>query len=85
MSRPEDHALAVSTLSKSFAGFQAVDDVSFAVGRREIVALIGPNGAGKTTVFNLINGQLAPDSGQVLLGDEDVTGLGPRALWLRGA
>jgi branched-chain amino acid transport system ATP-binding protein len=77
-------ALAVEGLTKSFAGFQAVDNVSFEVGPGQIAALIGPNGAGKTTTFNLVNGQLAPDRGRIRLEGRDVTGLGPRALWQQG-
>ncbi|MDX2159261.1 MAG: ABC transporter ATP-binding protein [Hyphomicrobiaceae bacterium] len=80
----EAPTLAVSALGKSFGGFVAVDEVSFVIRRGEIVALIGPNGAGKTTTFNMINGQLRPDRGRVLLDGEDVTGLGPRGLWQRG-
>lgn len=80
-----DHAaLDVDRLEKSFSGFRAVSGVSFAVAKAEVVALIGPNGAGKTTTFNLINGQIKPDSGRVLLDGADVTGLSPRALWKRG-
>ena len=59
--------LAVEGIGKSFKGFRAVDRVSFAVDAGELLALIGPNGAGKTTTFNMINGQLAPDHGRVLL------------------
>ena len=76
--------LAVENLQKSFAGFRAVDGVSFTVGSGEMVALIGPNGAGKTTVFNMINGQTPLDGGRVLLDGRDVTGAGPRALWQAG-
>lgn len=77
-------ALEVEGLEKSFGGFRAVNGVSFAVASGEVVALIGPNGAGKTTTFNLINGQLRPDGGRVMLDGDDVTGLPPRALWRRG-
>ena len=52
--------LAVDKLCKSFGGVHAVDDVSFAIGPGEFLALIGPNGAGKSTCFNMINGQLRP-------------------------
>lgn len=79
-----DRALEVEGLEKSFSGFRAVSDVSFSLGKGEIVALIGPNGAGKTTTFNLVNGQLRPDNGRVRLEGADVTGLGPRELWRRG-
>lgn len=71
-------------LEKSFDGFKAVDRVSLSVAAGEMVALIGPNGAGKTTTFNMANGQLKPDAGQVLLGGRDVAGFAPRVLWRRG-
>ena len=59
--------LAVKGLSKSFGGVHAVRGVSFSVAAGELLAMIGPNGAGKTTCFNLLNGQLAPDAGEILL------------------
>ncbi len=67
-------------LTKSFGGVHAVDDVSFVVHAGERVALIGPNGAGKTTCFNLVNGQLAPDTGGVLLAGKSIAGLAPQAI-----
>jgi len=67
-------ALTVEHLRKDFGGVRAVDDVSFDVAEGELVALIGPNGAGKTTCFNLINGQLAPDAGRVLLAGKRIDG-----------
>ena len=57
--------LAIRSLCKSFGGVRAVNDVSFDIKRGEFLALIGPNGAGKSTCFNMINGQLAPDSGEI--------------------
>ena len=50
-----------------------VDDVSLEVARGEVVGLLGPNGAGKTTTFHIIVGLIAPDSGRVLLDQEEVT------------
>lgn len=76
--------LIVQDLVKSFGGFKAVEGVGFAVNAGELLALIGPNGAGKTTTFNMINGQLRPDSGRVKLDGRDVTGLAPRLLWREG-
>src|SRR5262245_9058141 len=72
--------LEVEELRKHFGGVRAVDGVSFSVAAGELVALIGPNGAGKSTCFNLINGQLRPDSGVVRLNGRDVAGRPPREL-----
>ncbi len=76
--------LAVARLARAFGGIRAVDDVTFAVDAGELVALIGPNGAGKSTCFNLINGQLVPDAGEVRLAGHRVDGLPPHALARRG-
>jgi len=76
--------LSVQGLSKSFGGVQAVDDVGFELHRGELLAMIGPNGAGKSTCFNMINGQLAPDAGRVLLQGEDIAGRRPREIWRMG-
>jgi len=69
--------LAVRELSKAFGGVQAVNRVSFAVAPGELLAMIGPNGAGKTTCFNLINGQLRPDAGRILLDGREIQALAP--------
>lgn len=76
--------LQVQNISKSFGGVQAVQNVSFSLQAGEMLALIGPNGAGKSTSFNMVGGQLTPDSGQVLLGGQFITGLPPRAIWQLG-
>lgn len=71
-------------IAKTFGGVKAVDDVSFAVTAGELLALIGPNGAGKTTCFNMLNGQLRPDRGDVVLAGERITGLTPRVVARKG-
>lgn len=72
--------LQVKQLCKAFGGNQAVNHVSFDVAAGELLALIGPNGAGKSTTFHLINGQLQPDAGAVLLDGTDIVGQPPHAL-----
>ena len=76
--------LQVSNLGKSFGGVVAVKQVEFSVAAGELLAMIGPNGAGKTTCFNLLNGQLRPDTGSVLLEGRELLGLTPREIWRRG-
>jgi len=76
--------LKVQGLEKSFGGVHAARDVTFEVERGRLIALIGPNGAGKSTTFNIIGGQLRPDSGRVLLDDVEITGLAPRKIWRQG-
>ena len=76
--------LEVRDLRKSFGGVTALDDVSFTLGEGEFLALIGPNGAGKSTCFNIVNGQLPADGGEILLGGRSILGLGPREIWRRG-
>jgi branched-chain amino acid transport system ATP-binding protein len=76
--------LAIRQLSKSFGGVRAVNDVSFDIKRGEFLALIGPNGAGKSTCFNMINGQLQPDSGEIWFEGNKLSGQKPREIWRRG-
>ena len=76
--------LETRNLSKSFGAIKAVDDVSFALQKGELLALIGPNGAGKSTCFNMLMGQLKETSGQVFLHGEKITGLLPRQIWRKG-
>lgn len=59
---------------RRFGALVAVNEVSLTVSDREIVGLIGPNGAGKTSLFNILSGQLKPDSGTVSFAGRDITG-----------
>ncbi len=70
---PSTPILSVRDVGVSFGGVRAVDDVSFDLGRGEILGIIGPNGAGKTTLFDLVSGYLEPSGGQILLDGLDVT------------
>ena len=78
------YALQTRSLVKKFGGFVATDDVTLMVAAGSRHALIGPNGAGKTTLINLLTGFLVPTSGQVLLADDDVTGLSQHKRVKRG-
>ncbi|GAA3342415.1 ABC transporter ATP-binding protein [Amorphoplanes nipponensis] len=64
---PPAPAVWCSGLRKRYRRRTAVDDVSFSVGRGEVVGLLGPNGAGKTTVIKILLGLVRPDAGEVLL------------------
>ena len=66
--------LEVENLTKRFGGLIAVNNISFQIGRGEIVGLIGPNGSGKTTLLRCILGILKPTSGRVKFKGEDITG-----------
>ena len=76
--------LSTRGLSKAWGAFKANSDVSlrFEPGARH--ALIGPNGAGKTTFINLLTGVFPPTTGDVFLGDENITGLSQHARVKRG-
>src|SRR3954471_21417928 len=65
--------LRTENLTKSYGGRTVVRGVSIDVSSGEIVGLLGPNGAGKTTTFYMTVGLTVPDSGHVILDDEDVT------------
>jgi lipopolysaccharide export system ATP-binding protein len=67
--------LSTQSLVKKYKERTVVRDVSIEVKRGEIVGLLGPNGAGKTTTFYMVVGLERPNSGRILLGDRDITGL----------
>jgi len=65
--------ISAQHLTRRFGSRTAVDDVTFDVGRSEIVALLGPNGAGKTTTLRMLAGLIAPTSGSVAIGGAPLT------------
>src|SRR5687768_2085090 len=76
--------LEVEGLTKAFGGVHAVNQVSFSVAAGELLALVGPNGAGKTTCFNMLNGQIRPDAGDIRLNGTSLVGRSPRRVWRLG-
>jgi branched-chain amino acid transport system ATP-binding protein len=69
--------LEVNGLTKRFGGVLANDSINLQIPRGEIVGLIGPNGAGKSTLFNLITGDIQPDSGEIKFDGDLINGLRP--------
>ncbi|MBA4350066.1 MAG: ABC transporter ATP-binding protein, partial [Rhodobacter sp.] len=65
--------LDLNDVSKSFGALKVTDAVSFSVPRGQALGIIGPNGAGKSTLFNLITGNIMPDTGRITLLGQDVT------------
>ena len=83
-SSAEAPVLELRGVLKTFDGLTAVNNVTFQVGRREIVGLIGPNGAGKTTLFNLTSGLLPVTSGEILFGGRPIRSGQPQDVARRG-
>ena len=83
-SGPELPLLRISTLTKRFGGFIALDNVSVDIRPGERFGLIGPNGSGKTTLINCISGAFRTEAGTVVFRDEDITRLQPHVRTHRG-
>ena len=64
--------IEIRNLTKRFGSLTAVDDVSFDVGRGEVLGFLGPNGAGKSTTMKMVTGFLAPDGGTIRIGGVDI-------------
>jgi len=76
--------IEVRGVTKRYGALAVTRDVSFSLDSGDVLGILGPNGAGKTTLFNVISGDVAPDSGSVLLEGVDVTRLRPHERCRRG-
>lgn len=74
-SAPEGALLRIDTLTKTFGGFVALDNINVEIRKGERFGLIGPNGSGKTTLVNCISGALHPNKGAVMFAGDDITSL----------
>jgi branched-chain amino acid transport system ATP-binding protein len=72
--------LRLKAITKTFGGHTALEDVSLGVNQGSITGIIGPNGAGKTTLFNIVSGLYTQTSGQVFLGDDNISFFAPEKL-----
>ncbi len=72
--------LQVKKVTKSYGGITAIREMSFDLGKGEILGLIGPNGSGKTTLVNLMTGFVKPDSGEVFFKQRKITGIQPHKI-----
>jgi branched-chain amino acid transport system ATP-binding protein len=77
-------SLELSSISVAFGGFKALDDVTIALKKSQIVGLIGPNGAGKTTCVNIITGFQDPTSGTVTMDGQNINAKAPFYIRRRG-
>ncbi len=81
---PDAPLLQIRTLTKTFGGFTALDNINVDIKKGERFGLIGPNGSGKTTLINCISGALKPQIGNVVFCGEDITQLPPHQRARRG-
>lgn len=76
--------LRLHQVSKHYGALKVTDNLSFSLAEGEALGVLGPNGAGKSTMFNLITGDVRPDTGQVFYGGHDITPLAPSARCCKG-
>jgi len=72
---PAETIIETKNVSKRFAGFKALNNVSVQIHAGMLTSIIGPNGAGKSTFFNTLSGSLAPSEGQIFFMGNDITGM----------
>ena len=78
------YILKVENLTKYFGGLAAVSNCSLSIKQGSITGIIGPNGSGKSTLFNLICGNLKPNSGQVIFNNQNITEIPSYELFTKG-
>ena len=81
-SRPKVEDLHLVNLTKSFGDFKAVDNLTLTIPAGSFFALLGPSGCGKTTTLRMVAGLEEPTSGQIKLGNDDITYLPPYKRWV---
>jgi len=82
--QPDQNILQINNISKYFGGLAAVSNCSLNIKKGSITGVIGPNGSGKTTLFNLIAGNLKPNSGKVMFDNEEITSIPSYELFSKG-
>jgi len=80
----DQNILKINNISKYFGGLAAVSNCSLNIKKGSITGVIGPNGSGKTTLFNLIAGNLKPNSGKVIFNKEEITSIPSYELFSKG-
>ena len=80
----DQNILQINNISKYFGGLAAVSNCSLNIKKGSITGVIGPNGSGKTTLFNLIAGNLKPNSGKVMFDKEEITSIPSYELFSKG-
>jgi branched-chain amino acid transport system ATP-binding protein len=76
--------LSVQNISKNFGSLKVTNNLSFDLKEGEAIGILGPNGAGKTTLFNLVSGDIKPDSGEIFLNGKSILSLSPSERCLEG-
>ena len=76
--------LEVKKLTTKVAGYTILNNLDFSVEENELRVVLGPNGAGKTTLISMITGQFKPTAGKILFSGEDITGLPPDKIFIKG-
>ena len=82
--QPDQNILQINNISKYFGGLAAVSNCTLSIKKGSVTGVIGPNGSGKTTLFNLIAGNLKPNSGNVMFNNEEITSIPSYELFSKG-